>query len=188
MKNKLKLILLTLLLMMIVVGCSAKKPSTVVEEYFTEVKKGQSAEASEYLLDSNDSTDTEENKKGEEASEDPIMEEAMNLYMSKMDVKILSENVEDDKATVEVELTGLNLSNMFLEIVQDSFANIFSGEEMSEIDMGRSMLEKVKNGKLETRTGKINLTKVDKNWKLSGDDDYNALIFGNPEMTAEKVK
>ncbi|MGL6108373.1 hypothetical protein [Romboutsia sp.] len=182
MKNKFKLILLTLLSMVVVTGCSSKPPSTVVEEYFTEVKKGQSANVSEYLIDSKDDTETEEK------SEDPIMDEAMNIYMSKMDVKVLSENIEEDKAIVEVEFTGFNMSNMFLQIVQESLEKAFSGVEMSDAQMSRSFLEKVKSGKVETRKGKLNLTKVDKVWKIKSDSDYNALIFGNPEMKANKVK
>lgn len=185
MKNKLKLILLVMLSMLVVSGCSGKSPSAVVEDYFTEVKKGKSAEVSKYLLD-NEKEESTELK--EEEKEDPIMDEAVNLYMSEMSVKVLSENVEEDKATVEVEFTGYNMSNMFLEIVQESLANAFSGVEMSDADMSRSFLEKVKSGKVETRKGKINLSKVDKDWKINIDSDYNALIFGNAEMSPNKAK
>ena len=184
--NKIKLLLVAIISMVVVTGCSGKSPTTVVEEYFKEVKKGESANVSEYLVSTESEKEAEENT--EEEKEDPIMEEAMKLYLSEMNVKVLSENIEEDKATVEIEYTGYNMSNMFLEIVQESLANVFSGVEMSDADMSRSFLEKVKTGKIETRKGKINLTKVDKAWKIDSDDDYNTLIFGSAEMSANKTK
>lgn len=186
MKSKLKLLLVSILAMVVVTGCSGKSPSKVVEEYFTEVKKGQSADVSQYILDSEEEDEEETNT--EEEKEDPIMEEAISIYLSKIEVKVLSETIEEDRATVEVEFTGLNMANMFLEIVQDSFESLFSGVEMTDAEMSRNFLEKVESGKIETRKGKLNLTKVDKTWKIDTDDDYNALIFGSAEMSVDKVK
>lgn len=88
----------------------------------------------------------------------------MELYVSQINVKVLSEDIKEDKATVEVEYTGYNT------------------------DMSRSFLENLKAGKVETRKGKLNLTKVDKAWKIDIDDDYNALIFGGAEMSPENMK
>ena len=107
------------------------------------------------------------------------LKKPMKLYLSKLDAKVLSENIDKDKATVEVELSGLNFSNIILEIVQESISNVFSGVEMSDEDMSNSILEKVKSGKVETRTGNITLSKVDKEWKINTDDEsFMGLIFG----------
>ena len=181
MKNKLKIMIVALLSMVIVTGCGTKSPTEVVNDYFNEIKKGENAEVTEYLLENIESTEdsTESTESNDETSQDPKIEEAMKLYLSKLDAKVLSENIDKDKATVEVELSGLNFSNIILEIVQESISNVFSGVEMSDEDMSNSILEKVKSGKVETRTGNITLSKVDKEWKINTDDEsFMGLIFG----------
>lgn len=181
MKNKLKIMIVALLSMVIVTGCGTKSPTEVVNDYFNEIKKGENAEVTEYLLENIESTEdsTESTESNDETSQDPKIEEAMKLYLSKLDAKVLSENIDKDKATVEVELSGLNFSNIILEILQESISNVFSGVEMSDEDMSNSILEKVKSGKVETRTGNITLSKVDKEWKINTDDEsFMGLIFG----------
>ena len=178
MKNKLKIMIVALLSMVIVTGCGTKSPTEVVNDYFNEIKKGENAEVTEYLLENIESTE-DSTESNDETSQDPKIEEAMKLYLSKLEVKVLSENIDKDKATVEVELSGLNFSNIILEIVQESISNVFSGVEMSDEDMSNSILEKVKSGKVETRTGNITLSKVDKEWKINTDDEsFMGLIFG----------
>lgn len=178
MKNKLKIMIVVLLSMVIVTGCGTKSPTEVVNDYFNEIKKGENAEVTEYLLENIESTE-DSTESNDETSQDPKIEEAMKLYLSKLDAKVLSENIDKDKATVEVELSGLNFSNIILEIVQESISNVFSGVEMSDEDMSNSILEKVKSGKVETRTGNITLSKVDKEWKINTDDEsFMGLIFG----------
>jgi hypothetical protein len=178
MKNKLKIMIVALLSMVIVTGCGTKSPTEVVNDYFNEIKKGENAEVTEYLLENIESTE-DSTESNDETSQDPKIEEAMKLYLSKLDAKVLSENIDKDKATVEVELSGLNFSNIILEILQESISNVFSGVEMSDEDMSNSILEKVKSGKVETRTGNITLSKVDKEWKINTDDEsFMGLIFG----------
>ncbi len=178
MKNKLKIMIVALLSMVIVTGCGSKSPTEVVNDYFNEIKKGENAEVTEYLLENIESTE-DSTESNDETSQDPKIEEAMKLYLSKLDAKVLSENIDKDKATVEVELSGLNFSNIILEILQESISNVFSGVEMSDEDMSNSILEKVKSGKVETRTGNITLSKVDKEWKINTDDEsFMGLIFG----------
>lgn len=178
MKNKLKIMIVALLSMVIVTGCGTKSPTEVVNDYFNEIKKGENAEVTEYLLENIESKE-DSTESNDETSQDPKIEEAMKLYLSKLDAKVLSENIDKDKATVEVELSGLNFSNIILEIVQESISNVFSGVEMSDEDMSNSILEKVKSGKVETRTGNITLSKVDKEWKINtNDESFMGLIFG----------
>ncbi|MEG1871028.1 MAG: hypothetical protein RR192_03430 [Peptostreptococcaceae bacterium] len=124
----------------------------------------------------------EETKNTESDKEDPKMEEAMKVYMSSLDVKVLSEDIKDDKASVEVELKGINFSNIIVEIFQETLAKAFSGNEITEEEMSSSILEKVKSAKIETRKGKINLSKTDKDWKIETDDeDFMTLIFGKSQ-------
>ena len=44
--------------------------------------------------------------------------------------------------------------------------------------MSKSFLEKVKSSKSETRTGQVNLTKEEKEWKIKSDDNILSLILG----------
>ena len=91
----------------------------------------------------------------------------------------MSEKIDNDKATVEVEVSGFNFANIILEIIQENIENAFSGVQISEDDISNSILEKVKTGKVETRTGTITLSKVDKEWKINTDDEsFMGLIFG----------
>lgn len=180
MKNKLKIMMMAILSIFILTGCGTKSPTEVVNSYFDEIKKGENAEVTEYLLESveseEDSTDSDENQA------DPKMEEAMKLYLSKIDAKVLSENIEKDKATVEVEVSGLNFSNIILEVLQESLSSAFSGVEMSDEEISNSVLEKVKSGKIETRTGTVTLSKDEKEWKINTEDEsFMGLIFGKAQ-------
>lgn len=176
--KKLKMILMIVLSMVVVTGCGSKSPTEVVDYYFSEIKKGENSDITKYLLESTDSES--EKTEGEEANElDPKMEEAMNIYLSKLNAKVLSEKIDGDKATVEVEVTGLSFTDIMLEVLQESLANAFSGTEMTDEQMSNSVLEKVKSGKEETRTGNITLSKVDKEWKIDTEDEsFIGLMLG----------
>ena len=177
MKNKLKVFMVSLLAMITLTGCGTKSPSEVVNNYFDEIKKGENAQVTEYLLDNINREENNEDK--EENKVNPKVEEAMKIYISKLDAKVLSEKIDNDKATVEVEVSGFNFANIILEIIQENIENAFSGVEISEDDISNSILEKVKTGKVETRTGTITLSKVDKEWKINTDDEsFMGLIFG----------
>lgn len=179
--KKIKIMLMIVLSMAVVTGCGAKSPTEVVNHYFSEIKKGENADLANYLLENVELQNKEDDKDKDEES-DPKMEEAMKIYLSKLDSKVLSEKIDGDEATVEVEVTGLNFSNIILEILQESLANVFTGNEMTDEDMSNSVLEKVKSGKVDTRTGTISLSKVDKEWKINTDDEsFMGLIFGKAE-------
>lgn len=184
--KKIKMILMVVLSMIVVVGCTSKSPTDVVNTYFSEIKKGENADLANYLLDSVKSQE-EDSEANEEAEEDPKMEEAMKIYLSKLNVKVLSEKIDGDNATVEVEVAGLNFSNMIIETLQESLANAFSGIEMTDEDMSNSILEKVKVGKQETRTGTISLSRVEKEWKINTDDEsFMGLVLGKAQGFNDK--
>lgn len=177
MKNKMKLIIMMIFSVALLTGCGAKSPTDVVKSYFSELKKGDNAEVTEYLLESmEDEVDGEESKE-----EDPEMEEAMKDLMSKLDAKVVSEEINEDKAEVKVELSGVNYSKIMLEAIQESFASVFSGVEMTEEEMNTMLLEKIKSGKVEERTGIVNLTMVDKQWKIETDEELMGLVLGRAD-------
>ena len=106
------------------------------------------------------------------------MEEALKLYLSKIDAKVLSEEISGDNATVEVEINGPNISNIMGEVIDESLADAFSGKETDEYYISQIFLEKVESSKSETRSGKVNLIKEGNEWKVKSDDEIVNLILG----------
>lgn len=179
MKNKLKLLIVMVISIIALTGCKATTPTDVVTEYFKEIKNGTNADVSAYLQES-----VEQSTSQEAATEevDPKIDEAMKIVTTKIKAKPLSEEIKEDKAVVQVEVEGINLSNIMLEIIGEAFNKAFSGEELTEDDTSNMILEKVKNAQTETRTGKVNLTKVDEKWKIEVDEDLMALILGTADQ------
>ena len=126
MRKKLAILIITILsLGMILVGCKSKTPTEVVNAYFTELKNGDSEQAAEFIESNTSQTD--------EADEsDKVMEEALKLYLSKIDAKVLSEEISGDNATVEVEINGPNFSIIMGEVIDKSLADAFSGVDTDE--------------------------------------------------------
>lgn len=174
--KKLKLISLVML-STIILGCSLKKPSNIVEEYFTEIKKSEPINIPVDLISNNQDTKVVD-----------MMDEAMSLYLNEIKIKILSENINEKKATVEVELTGLNMANMYVEINKEYLGNSFGNGEISSERLSRGLLEKAMLEEPETRKGTINLTKVNKAWKIKIDSDYNSLVYGTSDIPINKLK
>ena len=172
MRKKLAILIITILsLGMILVGCKSKTPTEVVNAYFTELKNGDSEQAAEFIESNTSQTD--------EADEtDKVMEEALKLYLSKIDAKVLSEEISGDNATVEVEINGPNISNIMGEVIDESLADAFSGKETDEYYISQIFLEKVESSKSETRSGKVNLIKEGNEWKVKSDDEIVNLILG----------
>lgn len=181
MRKKLAILIITILsLGTILVGFKSESPTDVVNTYFKQLKNGDSEQANEFIESTISQTEEETSDDSDNVDEetDEIMEEALKLYLSKIDAKVLSEEIDGDNASVEVEINGPNFSNMMMEVIQESLADAFSGKEVDEDYMSRNFLEKVKSGKNEVRTGKVNLTKEDKKWKIKFDDNIVNLMLG----------
>lgn len=178
MKNKLKVMLIAILSMVALTGCSSVSPSKVVESYFNEIKLGENADVENYLSDAANSA---EKNIDSEAEEDPVMNEAIKLYLEKLNVKTISENIDGENAKVEVEVSGLNFGKLIIEVLQESIASMFSGSEVADSEISTSFLEKVKISEVESRKGEVNLSKSDKEWKINVDDNLMSLVFGSME-------
>lgn len=178
MRKKLAILIITILsLGMILVGCKSKTPTEVVNAYFTQLKNEDSEQAGEFIESTISQTDEEASDKTTNES-DKVMEEALKLYLSKIDAKVLSEEISGDNATVEVEINGPNISNIMGEVIDESLADAFSGKETDEYYISQIFLEKVESSKSETRSGKVNLIKEGNEWKVKSDDEIVNLILG----------
>ena len=141
----------------------------VVNEFFGVLKEGNIETVSQMMGGSTE----------EDTEEDKIMNEILSEYISKLDATVLSEQINEDRCTVEVELKGPNFSVMMEEIVLEALNSALSGTEIGDEELYIMLLEKVKNDtSTDSRTGTINLSKVDGVWEIDEDDSLVNLILG----------
>ena len=172
MRKKLTILLSLILSMALMIcGCQGKKetPTDVVNEFFGVLKEGNIETVSQMMGGSTE----------EATEEDKIMNEILSEYISKLDATVLSEQINEDRCTVEVELKGPNFSVMMEEIVLEALNSALSGTEIGDEELYIMLLEKVKNDtSTDSRTGTINLSKVDGVWEIDEDDSLVNLILG----------
>lgn len=192
-KTVLTSLMLMVLVSMVMTGCKTETPTDVVNSYFSSIKKSDTKEAKKLIKDTiseevlneetqvsstNDDSSDESDK-----AESEKLDESLKMYLTKMDAKVLSENVKDDKATVKVQLKAPNYSNLLLEVMEESIADTFNGKEVKQSDVEKSLEEKIKNSESEIRSGQINLTKKDNEWTIVSDADITNLLLGEADET-----
>lgn len=190
-KTILSLLMIMLFIPMIVTGCKSETPTDVVNTYFSSIKKSDSKEAQKLIEDTisdeilNEETGTtstkEENTDTSKKEDSEKLDESLKMYLSKIDAKVLSEKVNEDKATVKVEIKAPNYSDLLLDVMEESIADTFKGKEVKQSDVEKNLEEKIKSSKAETRSGQINLTKKDNEWKIKSDEDITNLLLGEAD-------
>lgn len=190
-KTILALLMIMLFIPMMVTGCKSETPTDVVNTYFSSIKKSDSKEAQKLIEDTisdeilNEETGTtstkEENTDTSKKEDSQKLDESLKMYLSKIEAKVLSEKVNEDKASVKVEIKAPNYSNLLLAVMEESIADTFNGKEVKQSDVEKNLAEKIKNSKAETRSGQINLTKKDNEWKIKSDDDITNLLLGEAD-------
>ena len=169
---------------MLMMGCSTESPTDVVNNYFTEVKDVKSDESGD-LIESTISLTKEHAQDDSDDSKTEDLTKSLEMFISKVDAKVLSEKVDGEKATVKVKVTGPNYEDLLQAVIEDSLTDAFDGKEINSEYLGSNLLKKVKESKSETRTGKINLVKSDGAWKIKSEDDVMNLVLGQSEEQVE---
>lgn len=169
---------------MLMMGCSTESPTDVVNNYFTEVKDVKSDESGD-LIESTISLTKEHAQDDSDDSKSEDLTKSLEMFISKVDAKVLSEKVDGEKATVKVKITGPNYEDLLQAVIEDSITDAFDGKEINSEYLGSNLLKKVKESKSETRTGKINLVKSDGAWKIKSEDDVMNLVLGQSEEQVE---
>lgn len=169
---------------MLMMGCSTESPTDVVNNYFTEVKDVKSDESGD-LIESTISLTKEHAQDDSDDSKSEDLTKSLEMFISKVDAKVLSEKVDGEKATVKVKVTGPNYEDLLQAVIEDSLTDAFDGKEINSEYLGSNLLKKVKESKSETRTGKINLVKSDGAWKIKSEDDVMNLVLGQSEEQVE---
>ena len=190
-KTVLALLMIMLFIPMMLTGCKSETPTDVVNTYFSSIKKSDSKEAQKLIEDTisdeilNEETGTtsinEENTDTSKKEDSQKLDESLKMYLSKIDAKVLSEKVNEDNATVKVEIKAPNYSNLLLAVMEESIADTFNGKEVKQADVEKNLEEKIKSSKAETRSGQINLTKKDNEWKIKSDEDITNLLLGEAD-------
>ena len=169
---------------MLMMGCSTQSPTDVVNNYFTEVKDVKSDESGD-LIESTISLTKEHAQDDSDDSKSEDLTKSLEMFISKVDAKVLSEKVDGEKATVKVKIIGPNYEDLLQAVIEDSLTDAFDGKEINSEYLGSNLLKKVKESKSETRTGKINLVKSDGAWKIKSEDDVMNLVLGQSEEQVE---
>lgn len=187
----LNLLIIILCVPMLITGCKSETPTDVVNTYFSSIKKSNSKDAqkliestiSEEILNNEVSDVSTSDKASDKSNEkdNKELDESLKMYLSKIDGKVLSEKINNDKAVVKVEIKAPNYTDLLLEVMEESIADTFNGKEVKESDVEKNLEGKIKNSKVETRTGQINLTKKDNEWKIKSDEDITNLLLGETD-------
>ena len=195
---------------MIMAGCEKQTPTDVVNTYFSTLKKSSDSETKKLIestipkdaINTNTSESSDNSKTSDTTSakskdsdskstksSDDKMDQSLKTYLSKVDAKVLSEKVSNDikgklsDFPVKVKVNAPNYSNLLLEVMEDSITNTLTGKEVSQAQVEKSLEEKIKSSKSETRTGEVNLVKKDNKWTIKSDDNITNLLLGEADET-----
>lgn len=162
-------------------------PEKTIDETFTALKEGNMDVLVEYT--STEETDnsfenelTEGLTNGTENTE--LEKEILNSCFSQLEWKIAETKKDGDTAVVTIDITNKDFSNVmqeiFSEIMAQSFASAFTGQEMTEEDTMQLIKEKIDEVTATTNnTEEINMVKEDGIWKFSDSGELaNMLLPG----------
>ncbi len=171
------------------VGCSGASPSDTVDKYFKEISKGSSADVTKLITDKMKESG---NTKDKESADFLSTEVAKLLEEQVKNIKcdVASEKIDGDKATVNVKVTGPNISsaftNMIEKMTEQALTMAFSQEVKDEKELEKkinelaetALKEEFKQIKTDERTGDISLVKKDGNWTIDTNEEFLSLVMG----------
>ncbi len=113
-----------------------------------------------------------------------IDEEAQALLFNKLTWKTLNISKDEDKASIEIELTNKDFDQIISNYTQEALRIAFSGESFTEEEQRNQLKEQLRNEEIGTKTVSttIQLTKQEGEWKIQTDENLiNALLPGLQE-------
>lgn len=184
-----KKIIATLLMMVLMVSltaCGGGESAEKATINTIEAVKTYNKDALSKYLDYNDLVDV--NESGSDTAEEEGADYIKNIFKN-IDYKITSSKENGDTAVVSAEITNIDMSNVFSLYIQEAMSiamsQAFSEEAQSEEDMEEQMnqllVNLIEENKTTTVTNNvdINLTKVDKQWKVEVDENLQNALMGN---------
>ncbi len=181
--------LLMIVLMLSLTACgggeSAEKATINTIEAIKTVDKETLSKYMDYneLVNINDADNEEDSQDNEDGTE------YIGNIFKNMKYKITSSKENGDTAVVSVEITNVDMSNVFTLYIQEAMSlalsQAFSEEGQTDEDMDAQMtqllIDIIEENKATTVTNNvdINLTKVDKQWKVNVDENLQNALMGN---------
>lgn len=181
-KKVFSLIMVTLLVFALA-GCGTKEtPEQAITNALNALKVLDKATVSKYMdYDSMVLTEGESNE----------IDKNNQLFLENLTFNLKEANISGDTATVEAEVTNINMPFIFNEYISRYISSSLSisvpaeGEEVTTEDpqevSDRILKEVIEEKKTETVTNNItiNLYKEGGNWKIEVDEDLQNAVFGN---------
>ena len=177
------LALLTFTLAFAFTGCSGESPEQAVTNAIEAIKEMDHEELSKYieydeLVNTDDSTELTDQEE----------EQAKSIFKN-LEYEIKSSIEDGDTAVVNADITNIDMgvvfSEMFMEMFSRAFEDAFSSDPMTEEETDEMMLnlmadlmEKHKDTTV-TNTVSIKLNKVNNQWKIEMNDEFQNALMGN---------
>lgn len=158
--------ILMMCLALFIGGCSLSSPSKAIEDYVKYLKSDNTANA--IGLPNTSSS-------GQVLSE---ADEIAKILYSNIDVKVLKESIDENKATVNVEVNGLDYGQIVSDVVDANMTYIYWGLSLPLEFMYPKVLEEVKVSSTKTRKGNLTLNKIDDKWEIDFNDEFYYLMLG----------
>lgn len=186
------ILLIALLSLTVLTSCSlgAEKPEKVVSNALEALKKQDQEKMKEYFTYEELMNFSNEEKKEIEESDDSFdSEQIKKLIFAKLEYKILSSTEKGDKATVEIEITNIDMKVVMQQYLAEAFqiamSNAFDEDSAisdEEIDkkLEQIFIEKMSKNDQTTKTTtvEIQLEKKDKKWTIQLDEKIQDAITG----------
>ncbi|WP_300382703.1 DUF5105 domain-containing protein, partial [Clostridium sp.] len=185
--KKLSVILVMMLSTVLLYGCGGNTPKVVVNDYFQKVQKGDTDIQELFAVVEGTEEGTEENLENNNFSEET--QEKLLGKLKEITYKINSETIDGDNAKVNVTVKGMDFNIILGKVMQEAFSfmftQAFSGVEMTEEENDayfNTLLNKyLDEVTYSERTLDIELTKIDKEWKIKESNAISKLLLGIDE-------
>lgn len=181
-------IILILVIGVGVTACGNSTPTSEVEEVLEGLRAGKREEVNVLVTDAINKSilgNSEELSKEVPSGMTEETQDLLNKVLGKMSYKINSENIENEKATVNVTLKGGNISKAFKGYLGDLLTLAYTSDVLSTTPKDEYFLlvnsifyEKLKAIEYEDRSGDINLTKNGEKWVVENDATFFELLLG----------
>ena len=187
--KKIATILVVMLSTVLLYGCGGNAPKAVVNDYFVKVQKGDTNIQKLFTVVEGTEEGIEEELENNNFSEET--QEKLLGKLKEITYKINSETIDGDNAKVNVTVKGMDFNIILGKVMQEAFSFVFtqafSGVEMTEEENDayfNTLLNKyLDEVTYSERTLDIELTKVDKEWKIKESNAISKLLLGIDEST-----
>ena len=186
--------MLSLCLLLVLTGCASEthaSDQTVIDDFFAAYSTQDYQTASTYVAS--------DSKEAYSALQSLISNEQLNTivlnHMSDVSYKVLSSDVKEDTATIELRIIYRNAGGAFMNAIGAMYVEASEGklsdnspEEVTEHI--QSLLLSHLNTELETmdRTRTVELVKENDQWRLVMTEEFKNALSGNMLNAIEELK